>query len=154
MAAGDRPRGQCGFTLIELVVVLAILAVSTAIVLPAIGRGRETLQLRGEARKVAAVLREARLQAVSQRYPTRVVLDRSRNSVVVTGRDHDHPLRELAVPAGLHFSVATGGDTLTFSSRGLTRETRWLLEAPGGHRLAIDVDGVTGRVRVGPEKRS
>jgi type II secretion system protein H len=154
MATGDRPRGPSGFTLIELVVVLAIVAVATAVVLPAVGRGRETMQLRGEARRVAAVLREARLQAVSQRRPTRVVLDRTRNTVVVTARNHDHPLRELVVPAGLRFSVATGSDTLTFSSRGLTRETRWLLEAPGGHRLAIDVDGVTGRVRVGPEGRS
>ncbi|HEV8676373.1 MAG TPA: GspH/FimT family pseudopilin [Methylomirabilota bacterium] len=154
MDAGDRRRRSPGFTLIEIVVVLAILAVATALVLPAVGRGRDALQLRSEAGRVAALLREARLQAVSQRHATRVVLDRARNTVVLTGRDPAHPLRELAVPAGLRFTVATGGDTLTFSSRGLTRETRWLLERPDGRRLAIDVDGVTGRVRVGPERPS
>jgi molecular chaperone DnaK (HSP70) len=50
-------------------------------------------------------------------------------------------------------SVAIGGDALTFSSRGLTRETRWLVEAAGGRRLAIDVDPITGRVTVGREGR-
>jgi hypothetical protein len=50
--------------------------------------------------------------------------------------------------------VATGTDTLTFSSRGLTREARWLLEGPGGRRFAIDVEAVTGRVKVAAEERS
>lgn len=151
---GGRTARAAGFTLLELVVVVAILAVATGLVLPSIGRGTESLRLRSEAGRVAAVLREARLQAVSQRYPTRVTLDRSRNTVVVVGRDTTHPLRELTVPPGLRFSVATGADTLTFSSRGMTRETRWLLEAPGGRRLAIEVEAVTGRVRIGPEAGS
>jgi general secretion pathway protein H len=148
-----RGRAQ-GFTLLELVVVLAILAVATALVLPSIGRGSETLRLRTEAGRVAGLLRKARLEAISQRYPTKVTLDRARNTVVLTGRDDAHPLQELAMPPGLRFTVAAGGDALTFSSRGLTRQTRWLLEAPGGRRLAIDVEAVTGRVRVGPEPRS
>lgn len=149
-----RSAPAAGFTLLELLVVLAILAVATGLVLPSVGRGTEALRLRSEAGRVAAVLREARLKAVSQRYPTRVTLDRTRNTVVVVGRDAAHPLRELAIQPGLRFSVVTGGETLTFSSRGMTRATRWLLEAAGGHRLAIDVEAVTGRVRVRPEDRS
>ncbi|MBI3458503.1 MAG: prepilin-type N-terminal cleavage/methylation domain-containing protein [Candidatus Rokubacteria bacterium] len=143
-----------GFTLLELIVVLAIIAAATALVLPSVGRGTEGLRLRSEAGRVAALLREARLAAVSQRHPTRVVLDRVRNTVVLTGRDPEHPMRELALSPGLRLSIGTGGETLTFSSRGLTRQTRWLLEAPGGRRLAIDIDAVTGRVSVGPETRS
>jgi Tfp pilus assembly protein FimT len=135
-------------------VVVAILAVATGLVLPTIGRGTESLRLRSEAGRVAAVLREARLKAVSDRVATRVTLDRTRNMVVVVGRDAEHPIRELAVQPGLRFSVATGSDTVRFSSRGMTRETRWLLEAPGGRRLAIDVEAITGRVKVGPEDRS
>lgn len=150
--ADSRRSAAAGFTLLEIVVVLAILAVATALVLPSVGRGTESLRLRTEAGRVAAVLREARLAAVSQRHATRVALDRARNTVVLTGRDPDHPLREITVPGGLRFSVETGGDTLTFSSRGLTRQTRWVLESPGGRRLAIDVEAVTGRVRVGADR--
>lgn len=146
-------RGRAGFTLIEIVVVLAILAVATALVLPSVGRGTESAQLRSQAGRIAAVLREARLQAVTQRHATRVSLDRARNTVTLTAGDPDRPLRELSVPAGVRVSVATGGETLAFSSRGMTRETRWLVEAAGGRRLAIDVDAVTGRVTVGREAR-
>ncbi|HLE44613.1 MAG TPA: GspH/FimT family pseudopilin [Methylomirabilota bacterium] len=151
---GQAPRGRsgpAGFTLIEIIVVLAILSVATALVLPAVGRGTEAVQVRSQAGRIAALLREARLQAVTQRRTTRVTLDRARNTVTLAAGDADHPLRELEMPAGLRVSVATGGDTLAFSSRGLTRETRWLVEAAGGRRLAIDVGAVTGRVTVGRE---
>lgn len=157
MNRGDamRPgRRTAGFTLLELIVVVAILGVASALVLPSIGRGGDMLRVRTEAGRVAAVIREARLQAVSQRHATRVKLDPNRNTVVVTGRDPDHPLRELTVGAGVQLSVDTGSDTLSFSSRGITREARWLLQGPGGRRFAIDVEAVTGRVRVGPEDRS
>ncbi len=148
------PRaGSPGFTLIEIVVVLAILAVATALVLPSIGRGTETLRLRSEAGRIAALLREARLQAVAQRRSTRVTLDRARNTVALTAGDPEHPLRELAMPAGFRVTVATGSDSVGFSSRGVARETRWLVEAAGARRLAIDVDALTGRVTVGPEDR-
>src|SRR5262249_57117747 len=120
--------------------VLAILVVATAVVLPSAGTSGETLRLRSEAGRIAAVLREARLHAVSQRRPTRVVADTVRNTVAVTGADPDHPLRRIELPAELRLSVVTGADSLTFSSRGVTRETQWVVEAPGGRRLAIDVD--------------
>ncbi len=154
VASGARLPGARGFTLIEIVVVLAILAVATAFVLPTVGRGSEALRLRSEAGRVAALLREARLQAVSQRRVTRVTLDRARNTVAVTAGDPDHPLRRVELPAGLRLSVVTGGESVSFSSRGVTRETRWVVEAAGGRRLAIDVDAVTGRVTVGREARS
>ncbi len=39
-------RGRCaGFTLIEIAIVLAILSVAAALVLPAVGRGRESLRI-------------------------------------------------------------------------------------------------------------
>ncbi|HEV8307653.1 MAG TPA: GspH/FimT family pseudopilin [Methylomirabilota bacterium] len=153
-----RPRGpggqSAGFTLIEIAVVLAILSVAAALVLPAVGRGKESLRLRSEAGRVAALLREARQQAVTHRRATRVTLDRARNTVVLTAGDPDHPLRQLEMASGLRISVRTGGEVLTFSSRGITRETRWLVEGSSGRRLAVDVDAVTGRVTVGPETRS
>jgi type II secretion system protein H len=150
-------RGQGlsrGFTLIELVVVVAILAVVAALVGPAVGRGTEGLTLRSEAGRVAGLLRQARQHAVSQHRPTRVELDRARNRVTMTAAGADHPARELGVAAGFRMRVELGGDALTFSSRGRARETRWVLEAPRGRALAIHVDALSGRVSVAPEDRS
>ncbi|MGH7266727.1 MAG: pilus assembly FimT family protein, partial [Candidatus Rokuibacteriota bacterium] len=121
-----------------------------ALVIPAIGRGAAGLQLRQEAGRVAAVLREARLKAVTQRRTARVTLDPVRNTVAVTLGDPDRPVRELTIAPELRVTVATGSESLAFSSRGLTRDTRWVLEARGGRQLAVAVDAVTGRVTVGP----
>jgi type II secretion system protein H len=153
---GRRRTRELGFTLIELVVVLAVVAIATAFVLPSVGRSTQTLQLRSEAKRVAALLREARLQAVSQHRAARVALDRTRNTVSLTVGEADDPHRTVELPAGMRITVAVGGDKLTFSSRGLTRETRWMVEGPGGRQMAIDVHPISGRVTVGrdPESRS
>jgi len=143
--------GTGAFTLIELVVVLAILAVAAALVAPAVGRGTEALTLRTEAGRVAALLRQARQHAVSHHRATQVTLDRERNAVALTAGDPDRPLREIVMPAGIRLSVGSGGEALRFSSRGLTRDARWVLEGPGGRRLAIRVESVSGRVTVTPE---
>jgi general secretion pathway protein H len=143
-----------GFTLIELIVVLAVVAAAMAVVLPSVGRGTEALRLRSEARRIAALLREARLQAVSQQRPARVKLDRTHNTVALTVGESDRPHRTVELPAGLRVSVVVGAESLTFSSRGLTRETRWMVEAAGGRQLSIDVDPVSGQVTVGREPGS
>jgi hypothetical protein len=56
----------------------------------------------------------------------------------------------------MRVTVDVGGESLTFSSRGLTRETRWIVEAAGGREMAIDVHPISGRVTVGrdPESKS
>jgi Tfp pilus assembly protein FimT len=135
-------------------VVLAVVAIAMAFVLPSVGRGTETLRLRGEAKRVAALLREARLQAVSQHRAARVALDTTRNTVTLTVGDSERPHRTVELPAGVKISVAVGGESLTFSSRGLTRETRWIVEAAGGREMAIDVHPISGRVTVGRDPES
>lgn len=147
------PR-PAGLTLIELIVVLAIAAVAAALVLPMVGRGTQTVRLRTEAGRVAALLREARQHAVTQRRATRVTLDRARHAIAVTASGADRPVRELTLAPGIRLDVAQGGETLTFSPRGTARETRWQLEGPGGRRLLITVEPVTGRVVVAREAAS
>lgn len=144
-------RDAPGFTLIELVVVLAILAAVAALVLPAVGRGLDGLRIRREAGRVAGLLREARLLAVTRREQTRVTLDRVHNALALIEAETDAAEREVVMPPGLRLSVAAGRETLTFSPRGLTQKARWIVEGPGGRRLAIAVDAVSGRVTVRPE---
>jgi prepilin-type N-terminal cleavage/methylation domain-containing protein len=145
----SRPaRDANGFTLIELVVVLAVLAVVTAFAVPSIRRGSEGLRLRAGAGRVASLLREARLQAVTHRRPARVVLDTNRHGAALAWEGADEPLRRVELPERFRLEAASGGETLTFSPRGLVRDARWVIEGPGGRRLVVEVHGVTGRVAV------
>jgi general secretion pathway protein H len=141
-------RDARGVTLLELVVVLAVLATVTAFALPSIRRGSEGLQLRAGAGRVASLLREARQQAVTHRRPTRVALEPSHRGARLAWDGSDEPLRRVELPERFRLAAASGGETLTFSPRGLVRDARWVVEGPGGRRLVVEVHGVTGRVAV------
>ena len=141
-------RDARGVTLLELVVVLAVLATVAAFALPSIRRGSEGLQLRAGAGRVASLLREARQQAVTQRRPTRVALDAGHRGATLAWDGTSEPLRRVELPERFRVQAADGGEALTFSPRGLVRDARWIVEAPGGRRLVIEVHGVTGRVAI------
>jgi len=141
-------RDARGVTLLELVVVLAVLATVAAFALPSIRRGSEGLQLRAGAGRVASLLREARQRAVTQRRPTRVALDASHRGATLAWDGTSEPLRRVELPERFRVQATDGGDALTFSPRGLVRDARWVVEAPGGRRLVIEVHGVTGRVAI------
>jgi type II secretion system protein H len=81
---GRRPAEVVrGYTLLELVVVLAVLAVAVAVVTPAIGRGTEGLRTRAEVASFAATLRHAREQAITTQRAYRVTVDGEAHRVTV-----------------------------------------------------------------------
>ena len=139
-----------GLTLVEHIVVVAVLATLTAFALPAVRRGSENVQLRAGAGRVASLLREARQQAVTHRRPTRVSLEENHHAATLGWEGADKSLRRVELPTSFRIEAATGAETLTFSPRGLVREVRWVVEGPGGRRLVVAVHSVTGRVTVAP----
>ncbi|MBI2461976.1 MAG: GspH/FimT family pseudopilin [Candidatus Rokubacteria bacterium] len=141
-----RPASRGGFTLLELLVVLAILVVSAALVLPSLGPGTATLRLRAEARSIVALLRQARQLAVSQRRPHTVAIDSLGHAVVIRGDDAGSPVSRLPLTGEVRLKAEEGEPSLTFTPRGTARETTWLLEGAGGRRYRIHVEAVTGRV--------
>ena len=64
-----------GYSLMELVVVLAILAVAAAVVGPAVGRTADDVRVRAELAGLAAFLRTAREQAATRQQTLEVTLD-------------------------------------------------------------------------------
>jgi len=137
-------------TLIELVVVLALVGAVVGLALPAIRAGTEGSGLRASAGRVAAVLREVRWRAINRRQPTQVAIDASRHAVTLTWQGEGEPVRRVEVPPPLRLDVVAGERTVTFSSRGLARDTRWIIENPQGRRFLIELHGITGRVAVSP----
>lgn len=65
----NRLRSAAGFTLIELVMVLAIIGVVTAFALPSVTRYRNQEEAREGVSRIAAQLRDARSQAMKQGIP-------------------------------------------------------------------------------------
>ncbi len=86
--ASDRDRA--GFTLLEVLVVLVLVSVITAVVAPALGTGTQTLRLQSAARHVAATLRLARASAIRQQEVYLVSFDRERGQVTMASGDLDN----------------------------------------------------------------
>ena len=77
-----------GFTLLELIVTLLIVAIAVGLVAPAIGRSTETVRARAEVAGFSATFRHAREQAITTQQPFTVVVNpSSRLQTVTTGED-------------------------------------------------------------------
>ncbi len=65
----NRVRWQKGVTLIELVVVMAIVAIMGLFMAPAIGEWIDNFRIRQAARDIASTLQMAKMQTISSRQP-------------------------------------------------------------------------------------
>jgi len=76
-----------GFTLIEVVIVMAIIAISLSMAGPRIGAGLGRLELNQAAQTVRGFIKLARVQAHRSDRPHYVVLDRQRRLVSILDSD-------------------------------------------------------------------
>ena len=134
-----------GYTLIETVVVLLVLALAAAVVTPAIGRGLDSVRLRAEVAGVASFLRAARERAISQHVSLEVGIDPEGRTLVVKGADGVRAVRHLSPLVHLEADPPEAR-TVTFFAYGLSSGGRFWLEAPGAVAYVVTVDPLTGRV--------
>ena len=80
-----------GFTLMELVVTVALLAIMMAIALPATSGWRKSAQYKEAAREVVSVLRRARSIAVRQNQSTAVTIDLTNRKYSLAGAETKFP---------------------------------------------------------------
>jgi len=147
--SGPVVRGPQGFSLMELVVVLAVLAIAAAVVTPAVGRTADGVRARAEVGAVAAFLRSAREQAVTRRQALEVVVERDAHALVVrrAGREGEAGvLGSRAVSPLLRIDAAPLPPRVTFFPHGMSSGARFAIAAPGSRAYVIAVDALTGRV--------
>jgi prepilin-type N-terminal cleavage/methylation domain-containing protein len=138
-----------GYSLMELVVVLAILAVAVGVVAPAVGRTAEDVKVRAELAGLAAFLRAAREQAVTRRETLEVTLDPEARVLLLRrpGREGEARVQpSRAVSPLLRVEADPAMPRVTFLPHGMSSGARFTVEAPGPRAYVIAVDALTGRV--------
>jgi general secretion pathway protein H len=139
-----------GFTLLEVLVALALLAMIYALVPPMINVGGSTAELKAGARQVAAGLRKARSQAIVTRGEATLTVDVDGRRFWLSGEDKP---RSLPRQADINVFTAEGevADPSTAAIRfypdGSSTGGRVTL-AMGERKFHVDVDWLTGQVAI------
>ena len=147
-----RPAWRCaGVTLLELLVVLAIMGLVAAFVVPLFGSGVPTAELKSAARQVAAGLRLARSDALATRQETRVLLDLEQRTMRL-----EREAQVRALPRGIEMKLFTAQSDLVNDKVGAIRfypdggsNGGRITLASGERKYEVDVDWLTGRVVIG-----
>ncbi len=138
-----------GFTLLEVLVVLAILGIALTIGLPALSRMITRAKLTANARETATLLQRARLEAIKRRVQTVVLADPTAGTVTafadVDGVTADDPPDLLLNPVASELSRDTDYKirTVELSGRvqmagpGAQPAVDGLSVDPKGHRVAV-----------------
>ena len=137
-------------TLLEILIVLALMAIATAFVFPMFGGPVSTSELRASARSLAAGLRLARSEAVSRRRETFLTLDveGKRFKVDDDPREHTLPKRvELRLFTAQNDLVGDKVGAIRFYPDGGSNGGR-ITVAAGTRKFDVDVDWLTGRVAI------
>jgi general secretion pathway protein H len=152
LMAGSRSgcRRQSGVTLLELLIVLAIMGFIAGIAVPMFSSGVSTTQLKSAAREVAAGLRLARDQAIAQRNETLWQIDVAARAFNVPPdpRVHHLPERiEIKLFAAQSDLVGDNLGAIRFFPDGGSNGGRVTL-ASGERKFEVDVDWLTGRIAI------
>lgn len=151
----DRHAGEAGFTLIEIIVVLAILGLMTALVLANGTRVSPAVHARSAAEQVSAALRSARSEALMSNRSVAFTLDLA-NRAYQWGQS---PRQVL--PDDLRVSLLTSRDLLApngnvglvhFDPDGASSGGRVTIEG-GGVVWWVGIDWLSGRVSIEEQPR-
>lgn len=144
-----RPGRERGYTLLEMIIVLAVLGLVVGLVAARGPQRSHGLDVRGAVASVVRTLRQARGQAVAANRTVTVAVNGARRTIGVDGA----PAIALAPELGLTAAAgleATPGPKLTgirFAPDGSSTGGRIVL-ADGRRRIVVGVDWLTGRVSV------
>lgn len=143
-------RRQAGFTLLEVMVVLFIMAGLMAVVGPSVGSGRGGVDIKTATRQLAAGLRKARAVAITQRRDAVLTLDTEGKQFALSGSPQTY-----ALPRDLDYGLFTtesekldnGKGNVRFYPDGSSTGGR-ITVAAGERKFFVDIEWLSGRVIV------
>ncbi len=113
------PMNHRGFTFLEIIIVLAIIGVLSALAVPDLSAFTVRLRLETVARSISTDLREMKMRATLDRNNYTISFDAANNT-------YDLPRRKFILPPGVRFGFSTG-----------------VLGPPGNPVQTPDADGIT-----------
>jgi general secretion pathway protein H len=145
-------RAARGFTLIEIIVVVALMALLTGIIAAVISGGLGSSRVRAASKDLVAALRSTRAQAVVQRESQVLVLDVERRAYQAPGRDW------VELPGEMELSMLTAAEEQLDDNTGQIRffpdgsSTGGHIELSRGEAVwRIEIGWLTGEVRMRPD---
>jgi prepilin-type N-terminal cleavage/methylation domain-containing protein len=141
-------RDARGFTLLEVIVTLFVVALAVGIVVPTIGRSSDSIQARAEVARFSAILRHTRERAITARKVQTVVIDPQAHKMTVHAGGADGEVRETrALPARLLVEASPPPAlTVRFEPQGTSSGGQFRLVS-GVITYLVTVDPLTGRVK-------
>ncbi len=141
-----------GVTLVELVVVLAIIAIAAVLTIPNIGAWIPKYRLSSATRDIVSAMRSAQMKAVSTNTPYRVTFDDADQSYIIERNTAGLwvPEGELQrLPSGIEFKAITlPGKHAEFNPNSTASSGSVTLKNPKNAEKRIVLFSATGRIRV------
>ena len=162
-----------GFTLFELLIVILIISLISALVMPRMAASLPGVQLKSTARAVAASLRYARSKSVYESTPYIAIFDNTQKRLAVESIEtpidaaelngireilnRSHLEKVYEFPAGIDFGVLDNNDAVDdpevfaifFFPRGDSTGAKIVLKNLRRKQYTITVDTITGLVAIG-----
>lgn len=138
-----------GFTVMELLVCLAIIALALTIVVPRTASGRNAAELRFVASSTLSLLRQIRSDAITKNREQIIVFDMARRRILERSTGRSMPLGSNTRVTLVALSRETDGaqrGALRFYPDGSSSGGR-VIFSNGPHRIQLDIDWLTGVVR-------
>lgn len=152
------PFGENGFTLLELMVVVLILALVLGVSYPSMERGSSILNLHTASRDVLNTFRFAREKAITEQTTMLLVVDRGERKLELANI-FGEPMRNYTLPRGVNIQrmVRSGSEvqdnimTIRFAPNGnLENVGIRLATDAGSRRMQIISDPLGGGARMEP----
>lgn len=144
-----------GFTLLEVLVTLVIMTLAVSLVAPRIGEALPGAELKAETRKVAALLRHARSQALvlNREIQIRLVQEPAALSISTQAQPYRPPgqVRLELNPGRASEETEQAdqpGEVISFFPEGHSSGGSITLSREDGRHASISIDWLTGRVSI------
>ena len=147
-----------GFTLFELVVVLAILSLAALVVMPLASKGLESLELETTGRDLITRMKQARSQAIARQKAFRVILMKGEQEeepdFYLLADEFEEAIGQFPLPKGVSLEVQDGEFPvrISFYPNGRSSGQMLAVRNKNGKELRISVDPLTGFARVIKER--